>query len=568
MKRWTVLWILVPVLGLGLANLVSERAGAEPAPAGGNQAPVAGKDAYGDPLPQGALARLGTIRFRHPNGLCALAISPDGKTLAVAKYDSGPVRLWEFATGKEITQLPARVRQQRNISFSPDGKLLLTVEPEMLRVWDISSGKVVFQMDFGRPPASSDHTAIFAPDGKSLLTAGRDWEVRLWDMATGKQTGKIEEGRGEVSSLRFLPDGKQLAITRYTGSKPAGGMTYLCAWPGGELVRELRLPQGVNAIALSPDGKTLALGGRTFASGRHDSTIRLWDPATDKELKQLPGDNKLVTYVVFTPEGNTLLCFLDDGTVRFWDVPTGKELRTIKVSDRNGYFIPALSADGKVLVTGRGEGLVQMWDIATGEELNARPTVGSAYSPSPGGNAFGVAADGKTLITKGATLEQWDLATGKHLKRLPTPPESFYVALSPDGRLLAQYEFKKDDKIRLRDTTTGRDLPGWDPSFTGSTLAFSADGTALAALKGSLEVCVWEVSTGKELTQVSVLDKQRSGRHGNFLALSEDGRKVAVAIGGEYDEPPMARQNGTVWVWEVASGKVLRRFFGDPETSR
>src|SRR5881392_2533998 len=66
--------------------------------------PLPRVDRHGDPLPQGALLRLGTVRFRHPDSTSALALSPDGRT--VATLGSGTLRVWDAATGKQLHRFP------------------------------------------------------------------------------------------------------------------------------------------------------------------------------------------------------------------------------------------------------------------------------------------------------------------------------------------------------------------------------------------------------------------------------------------------------------------------------
>ncbi len=141
----------VPILLIALIALVSaltpcRPAASEPPPASPPENAVnppeagprkQGTDLYGDPLPVGAIARMGTVRFRHEQPVNSVAFSPDGKMLAVGGRDKA-IRLWEAATGKLIRKLD--VSRIRSVSFSPDGKRLASGHDDTtVLVWDVDS---------------------------------------------------------------------------------------------------------------------------------------------------------------------------------------------------------------------------------------------------------------------------------------------------------------------------------------------------------------------------------------------------------------------------------------------
>src|SRR5262249_36491617 len=137
-------------------------------------------DSYGDPLPPGALARLGTTRLRHSNWVNAVAMSPDGKTLASCSWDR-TIRLWDPRTGKEVGRLTSS-EHPRNPSFN-----------------------AVFSI-------------CFTPDGKALLSGTNDGTVRVWDLASRQELRSFGTGGGTIYGIAASPDGKVLACTGGTAT--------------------------------------------------------------------------------------------------------------------------------------------------------------------------------------------------------------------------------------------------------------------------------------------------------------------------------------------------------------
>src|SRR5262245_36701771 len=164
-------------------------------------------DRHGDPLPPGAIARLGTLRLRHPGPVYAVAVSPDGKLLASSGGDRG-VRLWRMATERVAGRLEGELGEVRWIAFSPDSRTLVLGDNQpFVRLWDAATRKEIDRLGRnvpvpGAPPPqfgegrgggprevfeghqSGVRSAAFAPDGKTLVTASED--VRVWDLATRK----------------------------------------------------------------------------------------------------------------------------------------------------------------------------------------------------------------------------------------------------------------------------------------------------------------------------------------------------------------------------------------------
>src|SRR5437764_13507632 len=168
-KRWLCL-----LLATGLA----------PAAPGVEEKPAA--DLHGDPLPAGAVARMGTVRLRH--GCLGMAFSPDGKTFATAGTDH-LVRTWDVASGKELQQFKGHTSLVSAVVYSPDGKRIIAGGARSEeRVWEAASGKLLHTFD-GRPPphAPAPGTMVISPDGQELTAVCYDRAVRVWNLADGKE---------------------------------------------------------------------------------------------------------------------------------------------------------------------------------------------------------------------------------------------------------------------------------------------------------------------------------------------------------------------------------------------
>lgn len=217
-------------------------------------------DLHGDPLPDGAVARVGTVRWRQMGGISSVAFSPDGKTLAAGGEvaDRG-ISLWEVATGKELRRCLGHTNGVRSLLFSPDGKKFASAGSDhTIRLWDVASAK-----ELRKFPAKASALA-FSPDGKTLArVVARDRP------AASKREDELRGGRSETDAIIHLRQVKS-----------------------GKQIRQLECPLGlVGSIACSPDGKTLATGhlGDEIDRGSFQKkvvvgkAIRLWDIATGKQ---------------------------------------------------------------------------------------------------------------------------------------------------------------------------------------------------------------------------------------------------------------------------------------------
>jgi RNA polymerase sigma factor (sigma-70 family) len=462
---------------------------AEPKPRTAEQART---DFYGDPLPPGAVARLGTMRFRHGQQTPA-ALSPDGKMLATATIFS--LKLWDVPTGKLLWQLGGKSGAM--MRFSPNGKWL-AVGGNLL---DAASGQLILRFP------GWGHTTAFSPDSTLFADGSRDGTIILWHTTTGKEVGRLKSDAKRVSSCVFTPDGMQL-IAWCDGNR-----IYWWDVASAKLLRTVEVAIGNRqAWALSPDGRTLA----AIVYGTHEP-VSLWDTETGKERCRLQGEGAYTRMgLAFSPDSRTLATDLDkapgdDAQISVWDAGTGRLLRRFAIPYRalggDGYL--QWAADNRTVLTSGAESHVRLWDSVTGKSLFEYPAHDSLV------RTLAFVPDGKTLVSgsRDGTIRVWDVATGRHLRELTGHKNgTSQVAVLNEGRTILSAGF--NGHLLLQNIQTGKelhrmipDLQPEDPKlpYRGSipVFAVSTDGRTAASFRSPQQgrdlLHIWDLATGRAL---------------------------------------------------------------------
>jgi RNA polymerase sigma factor (sigma-70 family) len=541
-------------------------------------------DRYGDPLPRGATARLGTARFRQNefddgHAISRVLYSPDGKTLVTVGVQNG-VNLWDADSGRIVRRLEAS-----DASISADGRTLATVkQPGLVQLWELGVGK---ELRRARSNAEEYYSHLtFSADGKSLVAIGvinsKDGmklpgvEFVAWDAETLTERFRLP-APGDflyARALTFSPDGRTIAVA--SPDKKPGGFGMPMGEPELSSIRLLDAANGsrlrrifikhfdVGALAFSPDGQTLA-------AGIGDRTIRRYDPATGMErLPRLGSDQaqplpkpgemankwyedaaRSAAALAFSPDGSKLVAGqeaigylngrIDEASISVWDIASGRQVQRF-FGHYGGISSLAFAPGGKTFASAGGETVARTWDLATGRETEPRPGhkgQGCEMTVSP--------VDG-TVFTGGTfdhVVLRWDPTTGNCLGTVAEGMSAILAMdVAPDGKSILIDTW---DGLMFWDIASRREIrrfTGKRPAHTGYYRAeFSPDGRTV-----TMGLRVWETSTGRELA--------------SFAHRQEDGRSKPYYMTARYmpdSRRLIAFEKHGIGLLDIAAGKEISR---------
>ncbi len=538
-------------------------------------------DRYGDPLPEGALFRFGSVRMRHAGAIHNSALSPDGKILATASR--GSVILWDLAKEKPLRRLhcdDSDTFSLPGLVFSPNGKYLSYVQDSYAAyLWDVNTGK-----EIARFPRDHNHRhglCQFTPDSEQLILSDGPKRVSFWQVQANKESRclaledvtllspdtrycvRIEpEGgitfldarsgkkadplkvmvsyNGNGNRIAFSPDSKSLAVAHQKNKE-----IQIRSFPSGELRATFPLPDSTKyrvgdrdywdyRLSFSTDGRTLLLGTKA-------GVVHRWDLAGRKEMPLLSKHFGEVTSAHLLPDGKTMVTTGEDGLIRRWEHRTGRQL-----SEPPGYAgrtYSAYSPDGRLVAVGDARGRLELWDAGSGRlhrvlRRDGLATIKLAFTPN-GESLAEARADG--------AIHFWAVPSGEPQSVLHCKGQNFRhlwsLRVSPDGRrvLVADVDYR----ACLWDRTSGEQL--WSKRF--GPCAFSQDGKSVVIADGPY-LHFLDSANGKNLTKVRLNTDTPDGLGViNTIACSPDGQRLAVGM-----------CFGTVYLCEALTGAEIAHF--------
>lgn len=481
------------------------------------------QDLLGDPLPDGALQRLGTLRMR--GSFSGIGYLPDGRGIVSA---GSTVQIWDLGRGELESTHRVSDTSVGSMQISNDGTRLLFTSGGDVLEWSLESQEEVHRFPTGQ---SSLTWVQYSPDESRVLTVGRTPPtLKEFELATGEERISITGDMAMFSAGAYGPRGE----TAFVG----GGYEEVLAHydlTTGEKLNEWFTQYAVyrGAMHLSEDEERLLVGSRSMATE--------WAVDGYEELRRFTGHHGgAVNALAYCVDPDQILTGSRDGSIRHWNRLTGEVLRRWYAHEGLVRNIAA-SPDGRFALS-YGGGLLAETDLTTG-----RPRLGwERHAGSVEAVALVPGTDRVVSASSDSTLRLWDASSGESLRTITGAELGAYtVAVSPDGSRVAAG--CKDGVLRefsLEDGALLHELEGHLGYVRSVT--YAGDGSRLISSADDGSIRVWEA--GRE-EAVSIL----KGHLGGVLAIALSANGQRVLSGG---------RDGTVRLWDLAAGEQLAQVEG------
>lgn len=364
------------------------------------------------------------------------------------------------------------------LAISPDGKLI-AVGNYRIGIWDADSGKRLRELDGHiRSWAEGGVSGmVFSADSKSLISCGQDGTVRFWEVATGKLHREVSTNVIWVLKNSVLSAGRMPLHALAYSSK-----TNMIAAVGHDWTIRLWNSQSGKYLGVLGESK-----GERLKASEIDPEVLNDDPVQTKEILRMPRYyNDGLPKLCFSPDGKTIAVSESEQT-RFWNVPDRKLRLTIPEGGK-GQFSP----DGMTFVTGKYESLT-VWNAKSGEKIRDISNTTKGYAPlqfSPDGAILATGSAGA------AGIRLWDFQSGTLKQTIPYGGAALdAIRFFPDGQRIAATV--RRNQVYIFDIQSGRKLFGDAHTNMVTRLTFTPQGRYLISGSADSSVKVWDTRTWK-----------------------------------------------------------------------
>ena len=568
-------------------------------------------DNYGDPLPPGALLRLGTIRLQGER----FAWMPDGKSLVTVS--AGRFWIWDIEDGRPLKSIPGPIDamggltpdgskiignstdgrlavydldaqkflppgekldsyEVRTVTIAPDSASFATSSGNTVRVWDVASGEPLLNLSIDEK-WQRGISLMFSPDSRRLAVgAGRT--IRLFDLEDAAKPAIIENAHGgNVNALAFTPDGKQLisagtaafktAKVRDDGAHLGTEDCEVSIWDvaEGKRLATLDLPKPMNGsclIALAPDGDTLVTA--------HRERTFVWNLAERRVVRTLEGNESTTStglmMAAVDPTGKYFAANYHESHIRVYELASGEGVFAEHERHSDRVLSAMWSRDGSRIVTGSDDGTVRIWDATSGRQKRAiKNSARFIYSVAFTADDASVLVGGENFDeTEGefhGSLRKLSVADGKLDFELSFADRMLKSAASRDGERIAVatgvgplgFGDPRPTLVHVYSVSTGEklaEIKGCEGCI--ESLGWSADGSVVMAAEDTNVVRSFKVASGRELSALETPHERE-----DMGMIVKTSLHCAVFVGDGTTVLTNGSFTKDVDAWDLATGESL-----------
>ncbi|PWU08941.1 MAG: hypothetical protein C5B47_03990 [Verrucomicrobia bacterium] len=445
-----------------------------------------------------------------------ITISSDGRLFALRV--AGDVDIFDSQTRKRIGVIPVE-GDIRVGAFDIKNEIVALVHDKVIQVWKIDSKS---QKPFGIFEASDQPTSLsFSSDGKLLIAGLLNGDIFVWDISVTTQSPfrQLHGHTDRVTSTAITKDGHVLVSGSWDETVKIWDLT-----GSKEPTTLVGHDDSILSVAMSPDEDIIASAG-------WDTTILLWDIKTGKQLGALAGHQGSILSLAFSPDGRWLASASEDKSIRLWDVQKRQHFLTLPGHEGDVNAVAFLTANGlSEVVTGDAMGVVRLWNIG---DLGQREELQTLKGHTAAITMVDFSPVKPLLISASVdqTIRAWDIETRKTVWVCPRQNNGVSaIQFSPDGHHFASATREAFISVWDIDTGAFEKLINYEDSAAIRYIAYSGDGSLLAAGSDDGRITIFNVSDKKILSSFAAHSQKVQG-----IVFSPDGTLLASAgddVGG------------------------------------